>query len=575
MRNAVRAEYRRGLAAFSAVVFLFASSPLFAAVTITSVQGKVFLKSPGAPVWGEISVNRVVNTGDEIVTRAGGRATLTFDDGSRIEIGPKSTFILEAAAKEETRSRVNVGWMKAFVTKALNRRFSVKTPTAVCSVRGTEFDVSVRQDGNTAVNLFQGQLGVADNKGNELMLNEGQSVNVTQQGLGQPTTLGSKSEGDSGKDGTRAALKREVGLDMTKEEVQAAAALEAKNAIYREGKAMIDVNGHRVRLEEYIIRPSANQYKFVVLNERSDRFDYFYRLGEFNKALPSDLSVALRQLPGCVGAPCEWWLTRFETGYSNTQDNVKESAWNGHLVDVNNNWVAGDEVRTAFDPNVNAYVIIAQPNTDDNVANAGRTNPSFYTTLFDNYTLAYNGVEHNKWVPTGAAYNPAAAGCPASGVGVACLGIQSEGGTAAGSDQRTWSSGGTYTSLTYPETCDGNPDACVIPRDIQLAIDQGKATRCESLDNCTGFREAGKYHKIFYSKNAGGTTWDKYDTYVINDEGKIGDDASFGPYTSASAFKSNLLKWNYQQIITASEFNGRKIDLVFEPKILIQSGIIP
>jgi len=72
-------------------------------------------------------------------------------------------------------------------------------------------------------------------------------------------------------------------------------------------------------------------------------------------------------------------------------------------------------------------------------------------------------------------------------------------------------------------------------------------------------------------------TWlDGYvDAWKTYDEGKIGDDASFGPYTSASAFKSNLLKWNYQQIITASEFNGRKIDLVFEPKILIQSGIIP
>lgn len=568
MRSAVNAECRRGLSAFLAVLFLFSVSPLFAAVTITSVQGKVFVKSPGAPVWGEISINRVVNPGDELVTRDNARVTLTFDDGSRIEIGPKSTFILEAAAPEESRSRISIGWMKSFVTKALNRRFAVKTPTAVCSVRGTEFDVNVRQDGNTQVNLFQGQLGVADNKGNELLLNEGQSVSVTQQGLGQPTTLGSQG-GEGGKDGSRAALKREVGLDMTKEEVQAAAALEAKNAIYREGKAMIDVNGNRVRLEEYIIRPAANQFKFVVLNERADRFDYFYRLGEFNKTLPTDLSVALRQLPGCVGTPCEYWLTRYETGYSNTQDYVKENAWGGHLVDVNNNQVAGDEVRTAFDPAINDYVIIAQPNTDDAVNNPLRNNPSFYTTLYDNYTLAYNGVNHNTWTPAVAAYNPL--GC-AGGVGLACGGVQTEGGTGGAGDQRTVVN---TTSLLYPQTCDGNPDACVIPRDLQAAIDQGKLTRCESLDNCTGFREAGKYHKIFYSQNAAGTIWDKYDTYVINDEGKIGDDASFGPYTSASTFKAQLLKWNYQQIITASEFGGRKIDLVFEPKILIQSGIIP
>jgi hypothetical protein len=587
MRNVVNAESRRVLTGILAVLFFLAASPLSAAVTVTGVQGKVFLKNSGAPVWSGVSIGRTVGSGDEIVTRDGARVTLTFDDGSRIEIGPKSTFTLEAAAKDESRSRIGIGWMKAFVTKSLNRRFAVKTPTAVCSVRGTEFDVNVQRDGNTAVNLFKGQLGVADSKGNELMLNEGQSVSVTQQGLGQPTTLGSQSQ--SSQSDSRAALKREVGLDMSKEEVQAAAAAEQKNAVYQEGKTMVDVNGNRVRLEEYIIRPAPDKYKFVVLNERQDRFDYFYRLGTFNKALPDDLSAALRQLPGCVGAPCEWWLKSFETGYSNTQDKVLETAWDGHLVDVNNNLVAGDEVRTVFDPNVNDYVIIAQPNVDSAVGNPGRTNPSFYTTLFDNYTLAYNGVNHNVWTPDltktagGIAYNALLAGagdgtavgagnCNAAGVGPGCGGVQTEGGTAAGTDHRTVVN---TTSLLYPQTCDGNVDACVIPRDIQRAIDEGKATRCESLDNCTGFREAGKYHKIFFSKNAGGDIWDKYDTYVISDEGKVGDDASFGPYTSASTFKSNLLKWNYQQVITASEFQGRKIDLVFEPKILIQSGIIP
>ena len=56
------------------------------------------------------------------------------------------------------------------------------------------------------------------------------------------------------------------------------------------------------------------------------------------------------------------------------------------------------------------------------------------------------------------------------------------------------------------------------------------------------------------------------DSYIISDEGKIASFSDFGNAARAS-FKETLLKWNYQQIITASEFQGRKIDLVFEPKI--------
>ena len=40
------------------------------------------------------------------------------------------------------------------------------------------------------------------------------------------------------------------------------------------------------------------------------------------------------------------------------------------------------------------------------------------------------------------------------------------------------------------------------------------------------------------------------------------------------AFKNELLKWNYEQTVEATEFQGRKIDLVVEPKILIKSGLI-
>ena len=480
-----------GAVLFSA---LFASSLLRAEVTAVSVKGQVYLKGTGSVVWGEITDNRIVNSGDEIRTAGGSKATLSFKDGSRVELGPKSTFMLEKTGEKEASMKLSVGWMKAVVSRVMARRFSVRTPTAVCSVRGTEFDLSVKDSGATAVSLFTGSLGVADGKGNEVTLKPGESVNVDQQGIGKvaasPTQESKKAEDTA----DRKALKREVGLEMTKEEVQAAAALEQKNAVYQQGKAMVDVNGYRVRLEEYIIRPTPTQFKLVVLNERADRFDYFYYLGTFNRTLPDDISGALRQIPGCIGAACSYWLSSYETGRSNTQDRVLESASGGHLVDVNNNGVAGDEITMAFNTQTNDYQNLTAAAVDNAGNLAAPANDKFFVALFDDYTLAYNGINHIKWVPTVAAYNASAGGC-VGGVGTACLGIQSEGASAgSATDQRTWSSGSTYTSLIKPPNC-ANAD-CVISDAVNAAIAANQSPVCDNLDDCSGFRDQGKLHQI-------------------------------------------------------------------------------
>ncbi len=63
--------------------------------------------------------------------------------------------------------------------------------------------------------------------------------------------------------------------------------------------------------------------------------------------------------------------------------------------------------------------------------------------------------------------------------------------------------------------------------------------------------------------------------YIFSDEGAVAPSSAFDGLTTGPAFKNELLKWNYEQIIEATEFQGRKIDLVVEPKILIKSGLIP
>ncbi|OGR82670.1 MAG: hypothetical protein A2901_04840 [Elusimicrobia bacterium RIFCSPLOWO2_01_FULL_54_10] len=85
----------------------------------------------------------------------------------------------------------------------------------------------------------------------------------------------------------------------------------------------------------------------------------------------------------------------------------------------------------------------------------------------------------------------------------------------------------------------------------------------------------------YYPKSASDIPFEQYDTYIISDEGKVAPLSAFASATSGKAYKQELLKWNYEQITRSSAFggqigrnDGRTIDIVVEPKILIKSGII-
>ena len=57
--------------------------------------------------------------------------------------------------------------------------------------------------------------------------------------------------------------------------------------------------------------------------------------------------------------------------------------------------------------------------------------------------------------------------------------------------------------------------------------------------------------------------------------GSIAPRSAFAGISTGADYKGELLKWNYEQQVGAIEFQGRKIDLVVEPKIFIKSGLIP
>ncbi len=533
-----------------------------AAPKISTLSGSIFVMKSGARIWQPADKGYALEAGDQVRTDSGANATIIFDDGTRINLGPNGSLTLYEATSGGTSLKLSIGSLRAWVNKALSRHFEVRTPTAVCAVRGTEFSVNVNAQGHTDIQMFSGLLAVADYRGDETLIRDQESLRVTDKGF----TSGQAAQTTGAQDRLRDQARREVGLEMSKEAVQSAAAIEAMNAVYKEGKAIIDVSGNRVRIEEYIVRPAADQFKLVVLNERTDRFDYFFYHGTFNSTLPDDLSIALRQLPGCIGSACQYYLTGYDTGRSNTQDNMLEVASGGHQVDVNNNGAGYgkdsngnlypfDAVLAAFDPKTNQFISL-------NVPNASQTsgNDSFYQTLYNSYSLTFNGVEHGAWSPSA---NAPTQSCGMAG-NVPCIQnivdavtdtVYDAAGTMthaanSGFGQTSNATGGTHTTVQSPPVC-APPD-------------------------CT-YNETGVEHQVVYADNIAsgdGSVWEKYDSYVISDEGRVAGTADFVGSYSGADYKQTLLHWNFETIVTASEFDGRKIDLAVEPKIFIESGLI-
>ena len=56
--------------------------------------------------------------------------------------------------------------------------------------------------------------------------------------------------------------------------------------------------------------------------------------------------------------------------------------------------------------------------------------------------------------------------------------------------------------------------------------------------------------------------------------GQVATTAAFTGLTSGTAYEQTLLHWNFETIVTASEFDGRSINLVVAPKMFIEAGLI-
>jgi uncharacterized protein YlzI (FlbEa/FlbD family) len=421
-------------------------------IVVVKVSGKAFVRNIADQQWTKCYPGQTLDENYVIKTDEKSKVELLLFDGTKIVVSEKTEIVLSKVTPQEKVIQQKTGKARFKVSKLQEgAKFETITPTAIMSVRGTEFSVFVKEDLSTEVKVFEGIVNVKTLAGESIDLSVNEKIEILPNLPLPEIKKFEKQDLEETKSIIKEEMKDvlvpEVQMDMTKEQVQRAAAEELKLAEYQQGKSLIDVWGNRVRIEEYIVRKNLqpNQFKMVVLNERENRFDYFIWLATFNKELPTDLTLATKWLSWKEGVTLpEYYLKESYSGASNTIDKV-EWRLTGDVVKENSLY--------KYQQNLVSYKI----NNNEKI-----------NLIPDTMTVSYP-------------------------------------------------KGNKFSAYTY---------------------------------------------SIVFKDN----TWAKESYYWIDDNGVV---------PSKKDFVSNgLLNYNQELVFEASEFEGRTIDLVVEPKIFVDAGII-
>ncbi len=164
-------------AAVAALILIFAGPLIIQSGPGARVSQEAILEQADGPVqilptdsdtWQPASAGEPVKAGDRIATGPLANATLAFFDGSTtvLEAETKITLV-RSNIKRDGSSKVvvlhqEVGQTYSRVQPLLDpdAHFEIETPTAVASVRGTEFALEVEADGTTLVKVVKGLVDV-------------------------------------------------------------------------------------------------------------------------------------------------------------------------------------------------------------------------------------------------------------------------------------------------------------------------------------------------------------------------------------------------------------------------------
>jgi len=113
------------------------------------ISGSVMVKTVEKDEWSAITGEIPLDPNDMVKTASDGVAEIYLDDKGAIAVGRNTELEISSLEQEDAVLTLSFGSLAAKIKHFLNskHKFQVRTPSAVCAIRGTEFAVEYSQLG--------------------------------------------------------------------------------------------------------------------------------------------------------------------------------------------------------------------------------------------------------------------------------------------------------------------------------------------------------------------------------------------------------------------------------------------
>lgn len=138
-------------------------APRYEQAIITFISGDVFVRKDGEWVFAEIG--QLLESKDSLKAGMGGYCEIQFGDKAVVRLEEDTELILSTIGLEPGKTRVGLELVQGSVISRVmklsnNERYSVKTQSVACGVRGTEFRVQNLRGAETVLAVREGSVVV-------------------------------------------------------------------------------------------------------------------------------------------------------------------------------------------------------------------------------------------------------------------------------------------------------------------------------------------------------------------------------------------------------------------------------
>jgi hypothetical protein len=304
---------------------------------ILSMSGNVEVRATREGQWAPAAVNMEIAEGGAIRTNAGAEAEMVMPNKTKVWLKESSNLELEQRQTLASRLALVFGRIKLRVPHLLRKeKFEVRTPAAVCAVRGTEFTLGTNEDGKMDLQVLFGEVKlkfmIPPEKGaDEFYIPQGQGLSLSEKGKqAKPALLTKAAEREAMENWAPGLKAEDRQRDLQRKENDRAQVREfaavtnntdaqiksflnvVKESDLEAGRTLTDVHGNLVRVDQRMMRPSADTIQFFNLVKRpvysngdngangsftyngaqgiTNRLDYMQMTMAFNKDLPQSIT---------------------------------------------------------------------------------------------------------------------------------------------------------------------------------------------------------------------------------------------------------------------------------------------